>query len=415
MEKNSSTTGTLLSAIFLVAGTCIGGGMLALPVTTGISGFLPSIVLMAISWLMMTATALLLMEACLWMEEGVHVITLASRLLGNKAKWLAWVLFLFISYASLVAYGSAGGHQIAGAINAAFGTSFSPDIGALIFTLFGLSFYLGNVIVGRFNSWLFIAMCLFYVALVAMGVDEVNPGYLTHRNWSTSLIAFPVLLTAFSFQTMVPSLGPYLHKNASNLRKAIVWGTSLAFLVYIVWQVIILGIIPVEGKDGLASLLAKAVPATEFLGSHVHGFYISKIAEFFAFFALATSFLGIGLGLYDFLSDGLHIKEKGWGSVLLTALVLLPTYYFAVHYERVFLTALDLTGGIGDTILNGLIPCLLVWVGRYKFGYKGNEFIKGGKPVLLAIFLFYLFTLLYVILMQIGVLPSVYNMQGILG
>ena len=414
MEKNTPTIGTILSATFLVAGTCIGGGMLALPVATGLSGFLPSFVLMGVSWLMMTLTALLLMEACLWMEEGVHVITLTSRLLGRGAKWLAWVLFLFISYASLVAYGAAGGLQIAGSLNAVLGTTLSNDIGALIFILFGLTFYLGNQVVGRVNSWLFIAMCLSYVALVGMGVDEVKPSYLFHQNWSTSLMAFPLLLTAFSFQTMVPSLGPYLHKNASALRKAIVWGTSFAFFVYMVWQTIILGVIPVDGEEGLTQLLIRGIPATEFLGNHVSGPYLSLVAEYFAFFALSTSFLGIGLGLYDFLSDGLHIKEKGWGSVFLSALVIVPTYYCAANYERVFLTALDLTGGIGDTILNGLIPCLLVWVGRYKLGYKGVKFIKGGKTALALIFLFYLATLVYVILMQLGYVTSIFNVQEIL-
>ena len=38
--------GSVLSAMFLVAGTCIGGGMLALPVATGVSGFIPSIAIM---------------------------------------------------------------------------------------------------------------------------------------------------------------------------------------------------------------------------------------------------------------------------------------------------------------------------------------------------------------------------------
>jgi tyrosine-specific transport protein len=90
------TIGNIISVMFLVAGTCIGGGMLALPVATGINGFIPSTVVMFICFLAMTATALLLLEASLWMEEGVHVNTMATRLLGNGAKVVTWVLFLFI-------------------------------------------------------------------------------------------------------------------------------------------------------------------------------------------------------------------------------------------------------------------------------------------------------------------------------
>lgn len=406
---------TLISAIFLVAGTCIGGGMLALPVATGLSGFIPSLAIMFISWLMMTATALLLMEVSLWMEEGVHIITMTSRLLGKWGKYLSWFLFLFISYASLVAYGAAGGLQISHSITNLLGLSATKEMGCLIFMLFGLTFYLGNNVVGRVNAILFLAMCGAYFLLVGMGIDEMHPSYLLHTNWSTSYIALPLLLTSFSFQTMVPSLTPYLKRNASSLKKAIIYGTTLAFFVYIVWQAIILGIIPVEGEEGLLQLLVKGVPATEYLSSHVQGYYIASIAEYFAFFALVTSFLGIGLGLYDFLADGLKIKESGWGSVVLSALVLVPTYFLATNYERVFLIALDMSGGFGDAILNGIIPCLMVWVGRYHLGYEGIKFISGGKKTLAVILGFYVLTVIFVILMQLKIVTSIFNVHETLG
>lgn len=415
MRDTTPSVSTVISAIFLVAGTCIGGGMLALPVATGLSGFIPSVAIMFVSWLMMTATALLLMEASLWMEEGVHVITLTSRLLGVWGKRVAWVLFLFISYASLVAYGAAGGQHIAHGLNAVFGTALTEEMGCFIFLLFGLTFYLGNKVVGKVNALLFIAMCIAYFAMVAMGIDEMNPSYLLHQNWRTSYIALPLLLTSFSFQTMVPSLTPYLKGHAPSLRKAIIWGTTVAFIVYLVWQVIILGIIPVEGEKGLIQLLIKGVPATEYLSEHVHGPYLAEVAEFFAFFAVITSFLGIGLGLYDFLSDGLHIKEKGWGNVLLAILVVVPTYFFATHFERVFIIALEATGGYGDTILNGIIPCLMVWVGRYQLGYKGVHLLAGGRKTLAVILSFYILTVIFVILMQLKLVTSTFNVHETLG
>ena len=401
----------VISAVFLVAGTCIGGGMLALPVATGLSGFFPSSVIMALSWLMMTASALLLLEVSLWMEEGVHVITMTSRLLGRFGKGLSWILFLFISYASLIAYGSGGGLLIANGIKALFGMDLGQEIGCLFFFVFGLSFYLGNTVVGKVNAILFIAMVLSYVALVGMGVDEMKPELLLHKRWGTTLIALPVLLTSFSFQTMVPSLTPYLKRHASSLKKAIIWGTTLTFVVYLVWQSIILSIIPVEGEQGLIQLLIKGVPATEFLHEHVHGPFLAQVAQFFAFFALVTSFLGMGLGLYDFLSDGLHIKERGWGSVFLTALVIAPSYYLATHYDRVFLVALDATGGFGDAILNGIIPCLMVWVGRYRLGYKGLELLAGGKTSLALVLLFYVLTVIFVLLMQFNIVTSIFNVH----
>ena len=85
----------LFGATLLIAGTCIGGGMLALPVDTGLAGFFPAALFMILSWAFMTATALLLVEANLWMEEGTHVMTMATRLLGKFGKYTSLVLFLF--------------------------------------------------------------------------------------------------------------------------------------------------------------------------------------------------------------------------------------------------------------------------------------------------------------------------------
>lgn len=407
MEHKKST----LSAVFLVAGTCIGGGMLALPIATGISGFLPSLVVMAICWFTMTMTALLLMEVSLWLEEGAHVITMTSKILGPWGKRLAWVLYLFICYASLVAYAAGGGAQMASACDHYCQIPISKDWGALLFTLFFTGvIFVGNWFVGRINTLLFGAMILAYFALVGTGFSEVKPALLLHQYWPTSLIAVPLLLTAFSFQTMVPSLTPYLKRNVKALRMAIIGGTLVAMMIYLVWQWIILGIVPVEGENGLAQALAQGdMPATEFLRQHVTGKWVSIIAEFFAYFAIATSFLGIAMGLFDFLADGLKIKKDTMGKLIIGLLIVIPTLIIATRFERVFMTAMDASGGIGDSILNGIIPVLMVWKGRYLLGYSSDFKVPGGKVLLIALGSFFVLSLSIEIFGMMGWVPSVYD------
>lgn len=402
----------ILSAMFLVAGTCIGGGMLALPVATGVSGFLPSVSLMLLCCIAMTATALILLEISLWFGEGAHLITMTNELLGMPGKIVSWCLYLFICYASLVAYTAGGGVQLVTAFRDYFSLGITKEIGATLFLIvFSLVIYLGNRIVGRVNAVLFIAMVAAYLGLVFMGIPEVKGTLLFQYQWSGSLMAVPLLLTAFSFQTMVPSLTPYLNRNAKALRWAIIGGTSLAFVIYGVWQWLILGIVPVDGPNGLAEALARGEPATQFLREHVEGHWICIVAEYFAFFAIVTSFLGIALGLFDFLSDGLHIKKKGIGSLVLILLIAIPTIIFATQYERVFLVALETSGGYGDSILNGLIPVLMVWMGRYYVnrGQNSQFRLPGGKPVLVGLFIFFLCTLALEIIIQTGSLAAVYE------
>lgn len=393
------------SAMFLVAGTCIGGGMLALPLVTGISGFLPSLLVMLICGIAMTLSALFLLEVSLWMEEGVHVITMTERILGPAGKWVSWILFLFISYASIVAYTAGGGVQVADFF------LIPKALGSLIFLLFfGGIVILGNVIIGRVNSLFFLVMIAAYVALVLTGFTEVKPEYLVRKEWSSSLIALPILLTSFSFQTMVPSLTPYLRRHKTALRCAIVGGTVITFIVYGIWQMIILGIIPAQGENSLSAALSCSVPPTQFLREHVEARWVSYVAEFFAFFAIVTSFFGMTMGLHDFLSDGLKIEGKGKSQVVLMLLILVPTYIFATQFERIFLIAMDLTGGIGDTIQNGMIPVLLVWIGHYKLNYPNSRPVAGGRWLLFLVFAFFFVSFVCELLMQSGCLFSHYDL-----
>jgi len=399
--------GRIISALFLVAGTCIGGGMLALPVATGMNGFLPSLTVMFICWAAMTASALLLLEVSMWMEEGVHLITMASRILGVPGKVISWILYLFICYASLVAYTAGGGMQIAAVANNYFGFSLSNELGAVIFILlFGGLFYLGNEIIGRVNTMLFGAMVLAYVILIGIGIPEINPELLFYRQWSGTWMAISLMLTTFSFQTMVPSLTPYLKANARALRISVIGGTLLTFLIYAIWLVLVLGIVPVEGEKGLTAAFVAGEPATQFLREHVQGEWVYVVAEYFAFFAIVTSFFGIGFGLYDFLADGLKIKKQGIGQVILGLLLVVPTLICATYFERIFLVALETTGGFGDTVLNGLIPVAMVWMGRYHLGLSQSDSFRlgGGKPVLIIVFVFFLVAFLLAVASQFGII-----------
>jgi tyrosine-specific transport protein len=386
--------------------------MLALPVATGIAGFVPSIAMMLLCWLAMTLTALLLLEANLWMEDGAHILTMSSRLLGSVGKGVSWVLYLFICYASLVAYTAGGAHLLSDAINVFTGITLPQTLSCIVFVLvFGFVVDVGARFVGRINAILFVAMIMAYLYLIGAGTREIKLSYLSYHNWSYSILALPLLLTSFSFQTMVPSLTPYLKRNPKAMRWAVIGGTTISLIVYIIWQAVILGIIPVDGEKGLVEALIQGKPAIPFLREAVDNSWIGPIAEFFAFFALATSFLAIALGLVDFLADGLSIKRTGKSRLLLALLIGIPTMLFAIFYERAFFTALEASGGFGDSILNGLIPVMMVWVGRYHKKYLGEVFVPGGKPMLIAIFLFFSSVLTYEVLVHLNLVSSVYHTE----
>ena len=325
----------IISGAFLIAGTCVGGGMLALPVETGPSGFIPSVLIMLISWAFMTITGLLIIEANLWMEEGAHLMTMASKLLGKPGKWITIVFYLFMGYASLIAYNTAGASLIDNAFNDLFTRDLMRVESCILFALvFGTMIYFGTRTIGIINTLLMVGMIVAYLVLTITGTGKIHPEYLTHREWSFSYYSFPLLLATFSYQIMVPSITPYLKRDPRALKTAIIVGTTIPFIVYLIWQWIVLGSVPLEGEMGLLQAFKKGQPATESLRAFVKSPWISVSAQFFAFFALVTSYLGIALGLKDFLMDLFSLKNKKSNNLYMGLLAVIPSLVFAILYPK---------------------------------------------------------------------------------
>src|ERR1700733_4769214 len=99
----------LVGAVFLIAGCCIGAGMLGLPVLTALAGFMPASLFFILSWLFMVSTGFLLLEVNLTFKQEVSFITMLGTTLGNVGKALGWILFTFLFYSLMVAYVAGSG------------------------------------------------------------------------------------------------------------------------------------------------------------------------------------------------------------------------------------------------------------------------------------------------------------------
>ena len=66
----------------------------------------------------------------------------------------------------------------------------------------------------------------------------------------------------------------------------------------------------------------------------------------------------------------------------------LPPAIFAAVNPGIFIEALGIAGGYGEAVLNGMIPIMMVWVGRYHMKLEGKYRFMGGRPLLVLLFLF---------------------------
>lgn len=384
-KEKFDTSGSLLSGILLIAGTSIGAGMLALPVVTGVSGFYPALFVSTLCWLFMLATGLLFLEATLWMPAGSNLLSMAGRFLGPWGKWISGAAFLFLYYCLMVSY-LAGGVPI---FIDAFTISGIPIANPYAFWIFTLLFasltFIGHKVVDRINWILMAGLIISYVLLISIGSTEIKPQLLEHRTWGIAWFAAPTLFSAYGYHNIIPTLTTYLNRDVKKLRWAIIIGTSIPFIVYSLWQWLIIGTIPL---DQLQLAQAQGTPITETLQEIVHHSWIGTLGLFFGLFALITSLLGVALSMVDFLGDGTNLPRTGRSRAILTALVFLPPAAFALNYPQIFLTAISLAGGFGEAILNGLIPIAFVYIGHHLLKFPTTPYSPTNKFFLVILLLF---------------------------
>ena len=370
-----------------VAGTAIGGGMLALPVLTSPAGFFPSVLIFLLCWLFMMSTGLLFLELCLKFRDGVNFITMARESLGKWGERVVWALYLFLFYCLTVAYIVGCGNLLS-----VFFPALGPSQGPLLFVaLTAPLVYLGARLVQRFNIFFMLAMGALYAVFVVFGLPSVNLELLGRSDWSKAFFALPIAFTAFAYHGIIPTLAHNMHYDPRKSRLAVLIGSMIPLFAYVIWELLILGIVPFESSGGLRDALLKGengvTPLKNFIGHPT----LYAVGQAFAFLALLTSYFGVTLGLLDFLMDGLKVKRNAVNRFWLCLLIFLPPLGVALLYPTIFLVALEYAGGLGCAALLGLLPILMVWVGRYHLKWPLVRELPGGRPLLIILALFVLF------------------------
>ncbi|MGC1878153.1 MAG: aromatic amino acid transport family protein [Rhabdochlamydiaceae bacterium] len=379
--------GHVLGGSLLIAGTMVGVGMLALPVATGDGGFIPAAVIYILCWLFMLCTGLLLLEVCSWMPKDSNLITMAHRLLGPVGKDICWVVYLFLFVTVMIAHVVGGGSVV----SEITGGSAPSWLSMLIYVvIFSPVVYLGTKWVDRLNITLMLGVAATYFLFIAVSYKHVDIHLLSRSDWSKAWIALPVLFTAFTFQVIIPTLMTYMDRNVKKVRLSIILGTSIPLLVYLIWEFLILGIVPADGPNGLTEAARKGWNAVMPLKELVRSPILFATGKAFAFFTMTTSYIALSLAYLDFLADGLKVQKKGLKKVLLCLAVFIPPTLVAITYPHIFIIALSYAGGFSCAILFGLFPPVMVWVGRYIKKYDRNPLIPGGKPFLAILILFVL-------------------------
>ncbi|MDU1270761.1 MAG: tyrosine transporter TyrP [Escherichia coli] len=368
-----------LGSVFIVAGTTIGAGMLAMPLAAAGVGFSVTLILLIGLWALMCYTALLLLEVYQHVPADTGLGTLAKRYLGRYGQWLTGFSMMFLMYALTAAYISGAGELLASSISDWTGISMSATAGVLLFT-----FVAGGV--------------------VCVGTSKVNLLTLPLQQ-GLALSAIPVIFTSFGFHGSVPSIVSYMDGNVRKLRWVFITGSAIPLVAYIFWQVATLGSIDSTTFMGLLANHAGLNGLLQALREMVASPHVELAVHLFADLALATSFLGVALGLFDYLADLFQRSNTVGGRLQTGAITFLPPLAFALFYPRGFVMALGYAG-VALAVLALIIPSLLTWQSR-KHNPQAGYRVKGGRPALVVVFLCGIAVIGVQFLIAAGLLPEV--------
>jgi tyrosine-specific transport protein len=387
----------LVGSILLVAGNAIGAGMLALPIATAQVGFMGSLILLCVGWAVMTAGALLLLEVNLWLPKHSNIISMAKATLGPLGEIVAWITYFLLLYSLLCAY-IAGGSDLLHNLLFKSGINLPQWLAAILFTLmFSTVVFFGIHAVDYTNRGLMTFKFASYFFLIFLLMPFVTAHELTvsHLSYLTSTSALTVTITSFGFAAIVPSLRVYFGGDAKKLILSIVIGSFIPLVCYILWNAVVMGVVPFAGEGGLLAILHSKTSTSDLVNTlsiSATGNLISLFTKLFTSVCLLTSFLGVALSLADFLADGLQLEKIGMQRFFIHFLTFLPPLVIVLFFPNAFIKALEYAG-IYCIILLVLLPAWMAWRGRYHHQIDKGFMMFGGKWLLIFLIFFSYFVI----------------------
>lgn len=394
----------------MIVGTSIGGGMLALPMAVAVGSYVHSSVLFVFMWLLTLLAALYLLEVNLWFPDGANLISMARKTLGRTAEVVTWIFYLLLLYTLLSAY-TAGGADLMTQLQHHIGLASYPSINRSIFVLImAVILYFGVYIVDRVNRVLMVLKLVLYVVLVVVLAPQVQAMNL----WTGDLIklkaAVLVVVTAFGYAGTVPTLRSYFKGNVRLLRASIVIGSMIPLICYLLWNFVVGGTVRATELLSWSHDPQPVTQLTQSLAAIVNSAWFTTAAQLFTTLCISTSFLGVGIGLTDFIADGLRVRKQGSALWLVLLLTILPPLFVVVLDPSIFIPALAFAGFCCIYLLM-FLPSLMTYMGRYvRIGTAKGYRVGGGKPVVLAVLGASVLLMAYSIVQMIPAIQSMVNL-----
>ncbi len=336
----------LLAAIATLTGTLIGAGFLGIPFVIAKSGFIIGLVYIILIGLILMFTRLYLGEIAL-RTKGDHQLTgYAQKYLGKTGKRLMLFSMIFGIYSALVAYLIGEGNSFSLLF---FGNLDHAFYLALAFWIL-LSFlvFIGLRALKKFEPiGMFIVILLIIIIFFSFS-SKINPKNLSYVNPNNAFLPIGVILFAFLGFSALPELERILKWQEDKMKKAIIIGSIIPIIVYIIFAFVVVGYLG-ENVSEIATLS------------------LGKFSVLLGIVTMFTAFFVLSIALRDmYRFDFNFSKNKAWFFACFIPLIL----FMLIDKFNIFSFTQILS--LAGTIAGGLAGILILLMIK-KAKEKGNR------------------------------------------
>ncbi|URQ61863.1 tryptophan permease [Pantoea alhagi] len=407
---SASKLPSILWGTLIITGTIVGAGMFSLPVVMSGAWFSWSSAILLFTWLCMLLSGLMFLEASLHYPGGAGFDTLTRDLLGQRWNLLNGASILFVLGILTYAYISASGAILQHTF-AALAMPVSARAAGLGFTLLvALFVWLGTAAVSRVTLIFLGAKVITFFLLFGGLLGHVKPALLFDTNATEShylrygWMVIPFCLASFGYHGNISGLIGYYQGEGKKVARCLLLGTLAALLIYLVWIIGTMGNIPRTDFIAIAQRGGNIDALVDALGNLLQNASLSVLLTIFSTFAVASSFLGVTLGLFDYLADLLKMDKGATGRLKTTLITFVVPLSAALIWPNGFLVAIGYAG-LAATVWAVITPALLVWRARQRFPQPQGWRLKGGNLPVLLVLLFAVLNIVVSLLSYADLLP----------
>ncbi|MDO8656420.1 MAG: aromatic amino acid transport family protein [Nanoarchaeota archaeon] len=334
-------------AVTTLVGTIVGAGILGIPYVVAKAGFLVGFILILVLGIAFIFLNLFAGEVILRTKEQHQLTGYAEKYLGKNGKRIMTFTMLFSIYGALTAYLIGEGATLHAIFQ--FG---EPLYYSLIFFFLAVCIiWKGMKSTGKAELILISLLFLVVIFITVFSYNNLNFSNFTFFDFGKIFLPYGIILFAMTGSPAIPEMQQVLVKDKKLLKKAIIVGTCIPIILYIVFTFVIMGLV---GLDQFEVLAPNERIATVALSMYAHPI-LGILANFLAILSMFTSFLTLGTALTQVYEYDYALSRSI--SMLLTFMIPLIIVLFNL---TTFITILGITGAIAGG-LDGILITLMYW------------------------------------------------------